>query len=371
MTKEKKVKEQPNKKQKKKKPKMKLWKKIVISIASIVLVLSFSFGGFVLYYRIGAKDYYSASEKAFEIPGLNKGFIPQGFDYNDREENGVFLVSGYMKDGSASPLYLVDYDTKEVLKRATFLTDEESEYTGHFGGVAIYKDFVYVADGTSLLVYSYQQIKDPENFEPIPCLGKIELKYSNTDYIKASFVTVYNNTLIVGEFYNGEKYKTLNSHHITTKAGDKNCALAVQFNLNTNYSLGLDKTPTKAYSLPNEVQGFYIYGSGSEKRIYLSTSYGLKFSHILGYKYNGVQKIDEETNTVILGTPIPVYAVDSSALVFDYKIAPMSEEIVIVENELYVMSESASNKYIFGKFIGGKWCYKTNLDLIPKNIKED
>ena len=60
---------------------------------------------------------------------------------------------------------------------------------------------------------------------------------------------------------------------------------------------------------------------------------------------------------------------DSSVLKTDLKIAPMSEEIEIVDGKLYVMCESASNKYIFGKFTGGKWCYATDLDFFEKSEK--
>ena len=39
----------------------------------------------------------------------------------------------------------------------------------------------------------------------------------------------------------------------------------------------------------------------------------------------------------------------------------MSEEIVLVDGKTYVMCESASDKYKFGKFTGAKWCYATDL----------
>ncbi|MBQ8426662.1 MAG: hypothetical protein IJX16_02745, partial [Clostridia bacterium] len=320
---------------------------------SIILVISLALGGFILYFRVGAKDYYSASAKAFEIPGLKSGFVPQGFEFD--ETNGYFLVSGYMKNGSASPLYVVHKNSGDHVKRVTFLNKDGSEYTGHFGGVARYEDFLYVANGTALLVYSYDDVLNPEQTDAIPCLDEISLKSSDSDYVKASFVTVYGNTLITGEFYDGDKYKTLPSHKITTKAGDKNSAIALEFELDTGYPLGIDTVPKKAYSLPNKVQGLCIY----DNRIYLSTSYGLAFSHILEYSKTN---LTEETSKEFLNTGVTVYSLDSSSLIYDYKIAPMSEEILIIDKELYVMCESASTKYFFGKLIGGKWCYKTNLD---------
>lgn len=339
------------------KKKMKLWKKLTIIAMSVILVLCLALGGFVLFLRVPVKAYYSASTKAFEIPGLKSGFVPQGFDFD--ETSDCFLVSGYMKNGSPSPLYLVDRVSGKTVNRVTFLTDENENYIGHFGGVAIYNDFVYVTHEKALLVYSYSQIKNASDSTPISCLGKVPLKYSNTDYIKASFVTVYGNTLYVGEFYDGEKYTTLKSHHFTTNAGDKNCAIAITFDLDNKWHLGIDTTPREAYSLPNKVQGFCIYGS----KIYLSTSYGLTFSHILEHDKNKRSKVGgTEQNYVFLGTAIPVYALDSSSLVYDYKLPPMSEEIVMIDNYLYVMNESASTKYFFGKLTGGKWCYKTDLE---------
>ena len=64
----------------------------------------------------------------------------------------------------------------------------------------------------------------------------------------------------------------------------------------------------------------------------------------------------------MLGMELPLYALDSGALLEDGVIAPMSEEIVIVDGKLYTMCESASDKYIFGKFTSAKWCYATDVE---------
>ena len=39
----------------------------------------------------------------------------------------------------------------------------------------------------------------------------------------------------------------------------------------------------------------------------------------------------------------------------------MSEEIVYKEGKIYIMSEAASNKYIFGKFVGLGNFYSYNV----------
>ena len=55
-----------------------------------------------------------------------------------------------------------------------------------------------------------------------------------------------------------------------------------------------------------------------------------------------------------------------SRLEKDYKIAPMSEEIVLVGGKTYVMCESASDKSIFGKLTSANFCYATDLEKIKK-----
>jgi hypothetical protein len=194
------------------------------------------------------------------------------------------------------------------------------------------------------------------------------------DYIKTAFVSVYGDTLIVGEFYDGIGYKTLSSHKVTTKSGEVNNAIAIEFKLDKSFPLGIEGSkdengvvipvPQKAYSLPDKVQGLCIYSN----KTYLSTSFGLEFSHIYEYDKNKLptyEKDGEEQEIKFLGESLKVYTFDSSALLHDYKIPPMSEGIVMVDsNELYVMSESASSKMILGNFFGGQWCYKTKLDLM-------
>ena len=58
---------------------------------------------------------------------------------------------------------------------------------------------------------------------------------------------------------------------------------------------------------------------------------------------------------------VPLYVLDGSTLKGDIKLAPMAEEIVIENGKLYTMCESATNKYIFGKFTSAKYCYATDL----------
>ncbi len=334
--------------------KFSLLTKIAIITLAVILFIGVVFGCAVGYFRLSVASYYGASEKAFVIPGLKEDFVPQGLEYD--KENELFIFSGYMSDHSASPVYLTDKDGK-VLKKVTLYNLDGSDYTGHGGGIAINGDYMYLAGGKSncIFVYSYLELLNAENDDKLSCLGSISTEKSDTDYIENAFVTVYDGKLITGEFYREESYPTLDSHKITTKAGDYNQAIAVEYLLDETAPFGVNPTPVKAYSMPDQVQGLNF----NDGKVYLSTSWGLSFSHILEYD---MSKLSLEGEITVLGTTLPLYAMDSASLLYDYKIPPMSEETVFVDGKLYLSCESASSKYIFGKFTGGEWFYATDLE---------
>jgi len=327
--------------------------RIKTAILSLVALIAVVLVGFIGYVMLPVSSYYGASERAFEIPGLNDDFVPQGFCYDS--ERNYFIMSGYSSDGASSPIYIVDRDGGALVRETRLLKEDGSSFTGHAGGVAIWRDYLYVAGGSAkcLYVYSYSDVLSSDTAK---CIGKVSLKSSDNNYVSASFVTVHANVLTVGEFYDGEKYTTLDWHTITTNAGDENHALAYRFELSPDVELGVIDEPFEAYSIPNKVQGLCF----DDNMLYLSTSYGLKHSYI--YEYD-ISKAYKTHRVGMLGdTSIPVYEIDSSCLVGEYKLPPMSEEILMLEDRLYTMCESASPKYIFGKLTCGKWCYATNLD---------
>lgn len=337
----------------KEKRKLKLWEKLLIIFSSIILFLGLVLSGFVAYFRLSVNDYYKASEKAFVIPEISSGYVPQGLCYDSTKEQ--FILSGYMKNGSASPVYVLD-KSGELIKTVYLKNKDGSNYVGHGGGIAIGGDYIYLAGGEKhcILAYDYNDLVNAQSDDFLTLKGEFETK-TQTDQLGSAFVTVSGDRLIIGEFYRDKSYPTLDSHKLTTKAGDYNQALAVEYKLDSNKPLGINPTPIKAYSMPDHVQGLEI----NDGKIYLSTSWGLSFSHILEYDES---KLVLQGEKEVLGYTLPLYAMDSESLVNDYKIAPMSEEMAFVDGMLYVNCESASNKYIFGKFTGGKWMYKTNLE---------
>ena len=334
-----------------------LWITLIV-LGSLVALVALVLVGAIGYFRLPVADYYAASHKAFVIPDITNDYVPQGMHYDQDEQ--VLLLSGYSASGQASPVYVMDaiVQSKQPLQKVTLQNVDGSDFLGHGGGIAKYQDYVYVAgDDARLFIFSYAEIMAAEYGGSVRAKGELSLQVSDTDYLIPAFVTVYGDTLVLGEFYREEVYPTPEAHHMTTKAGDQHFALAVRYTLSPDAEFGISPKPTLAYTLPNQVQGMTFSQNG--ERVYLSTSWGLSFSHILEYDMTKLEKQDDVT---VLGNTVPLYAMDSASLIKDHQLPPMSEEMVILDGKLYVLCESASDKYIFGRLTGGKWCYATDLE---------
>ena len=336
--------------QKKKSPARTLVKVLVILLCVVFLILNA--GRF--YFRLPVLGYYGASEKAFRIPGLWEGFVPQGLSF-DRESDS-FLVTGYRKDKTASPVYVVSRGDGKQTGLALLTAPDGTAYNGHAGGLSVAGDYVYVAGGgDGLYVYSRADVLSaPAGGAPVPCLGVIPTRLGELD-IQVSFTTLHDGVLTVGEFYRDPQYPTPESHKFTTAGGERLQALAVGYRLDPEAPLGLDPVPVSAWALPDLAQGMCF---GEDGTILVSTSWGAAFSAIRRY--------DPARAAVLTELPlgeggetIPLYALDSTANIGDWKFPPMAEEIELVEGKLYTMCESASTLYWFGKLTGAQWCYAT------------
>lgn len=338
-------------------------KTIIIIVVALLLAALLAFLGIRAWFRLPAGNYYKVSEKAFPIQGLDEGFIPQGICYV--ESSGDFLVSGYMQDGSASPIYVVEKSTGKMKKKVYVKLDDKGQvqYNGHSGGIAYANKYVYLADGGGhqILVLDRSLVYLTSDGKNVPVLGTIKLESENGDSVTPSFLTVDGDTLYVGEFYSKGKYEKPESHHITTTAGADNHALLVGFQLivNSDHILGVAEEPYIAYSMTEKIQGASMY----QGKFFLSQSQGAAISHIKVYEKS---KAPKEGEITVLGKSIALYALDSASEIKDVKIPPMSEEIQIVDGKMYTMCEFASNKYFFGKLTGANWCYATDVEKMLK-----
>ncbi len=320
---------------------------ILCCLIGLVLLLLL---GIRAYFRLPVSGYYKNSEKSFVIPGLSDGMIHQGLAYDS--ENGTFLITGYRTDGGASQVSVVSKADGKEVKRLNLANEDGSAFTGHVGGITVYGDFVYVADEEGLVAFHKADVAAASNGDSVKSVGLFKTSTAD-DSLHVAFTHVEGDTIYVGEFYREENYPTPDSHKYKTAAGDNNTALILAYKLDGAPPLGIADKIERAYSIPALVQGMCFDANG---KIYLSTSYAVSFSHITGY--NAEKK---EGTITVLGQTVPLYVLDSSTQTVDIELAPMSEEIVIVDGKLYTMCESATNKYIFGKFTSAKYCYATDI----------
>lgn len=307
-------------------------------------------------FKLPVKSFYDASGKNFKIPDIGKGFIPQGISYDDR--SGDFYLTGYMKDESASPIYIVDKKTKK-LEQKVFMSDPSGDpLTIHAGGISYYNGMVYVAgaENSCLYVYNPADIRDAQKGDLVSYVATVDLTGAGDD-ILAAFTTVHDGLLYVGEFYRKPNYLTNELHKVEISKGSNN-ALMVGLSIDNNYKA----TPVVAYSIPDKVQGCSFRGED----IYFSTSYGISFSKI--YRFD-----KKSTNTAaagsfsVFGNSVPLYILESNNASGIYKFPSMVEEIDILDDQMYVLTESASDMYVFGKLIGTKKVFTTDLNLLDNN----
>ncbi len=310
-----------------------------LAIIMIIVFVAFTIFAFIYYFGEDYSEFNATAREEFEVVGLADGLVPQGFtNYHESTSEGKFFVGGYMTDGSASRVYVVNaetYETEKYFILAYYEDDTIVDYTGHCGGlVTDGNGFWFSGDGL-VYYFSYDKINSVENG------GQIIADSYFMAPNGADFLAIYNNVLLVGEFHRDGNYDTSTTHHIETSNGT-NYAVTFAYDINTTNTSGCgleDLNPEYAISTPSLVQGMVI----TNDMIILSTSYSLPSSTIYFYEniINQVtpesrqyDNITEEVQTYILDTPVKTIKAPS-----------MSEEIVVLDGRLYILFENACNKY--------------------------
>ena len=310
---------------------------LYIVVTLLLLLLLLRLGVTVLYF-----DYFNNSKSEFMVPGLTSAWVPQGFHYVEDDE--LYLMSGYMSDGTASRVYVryENGDTHYVeLKNA-----DGSDYTRHCGGVCQNGDFVYVAGKKGIEVFRFEDFLSNNTAVNV---GKIPADYN------ISYCSIHNGYLFAGNFYNAESHESPEQHRITTPSGDANTSLITVYKIDELEEYGINLKPVAAISAPSKVQGIcFTY----DDEIVLSTSYSVASSHLYYHRLNtassGIIQVCE--------TEVPLFYLDSGSLTDTVTLPPMSEELVFRNGRVYVLCESACNKYIFGKFIRGYQVFSYSLE---------
>lgn len=321
--------------------KNKALKRIFIALVAIVAAVLIVVGGFSVVESIVLLPFYANANVYQETPGLFTGFTHQG--YTLVEEAQVRLACGYMSNGKASRIYIMP-ENGDAYSFVELKYDTNRDYLEHTGGIAVYGNTVFVTGTTGLDIFSLEDVLDGD--------GKAILIDQFDTVVDPAYATVKDDKLYIGSFFREGNYETPLAHRIETPAGDNNTAIMEVYELNKDTGLPTSSTPCEIYSTPGLVQGMAFT---DDNKIIFSTSYGLAASHLLVYD---IDKFTSDGKTLdVNGTSITITYIDSSALVDDIKAPPMSEEIIYKDGTVYILNESASNKYVFGMFTSGTRIY--------------
>ena len=295
-----------------------LLKAIAIFILAVLCLALLVVGGLNIAKFPIYSEYYSMEEALCKNPGLGDGFVCQGICIS--EENGVILVSGYMADKSNSRIYVTDLGSNSYYVE---LTREGKKYTGHAGGIALTGDTVYISNGSKLYVFSLTDVLNAKEGDVVDIGAGYEVNSA------ASFVYADENYVYVGEFNNPAE--TQKEHIYDTPAGTNHSIVE-------RYTHDNLETPDKIYSIGDYAQGVCFTPDG---KIVISTSYGLTSS--VYYVYDEAAATDSG------------YTLDGAPVYFlgecerEVKGPAMGEDLDWYDGRIITLTESASNKYIFGK----------------------
>ncbi|MBO5203968.1 MAG: hypothetical protein J6B72_05095 [Clostridia bacterium] len=319
--------------------------KIVLRVLLAIVLLIFTvLGVFSIGERFVFWNFYHNSERHEPIPGLWEGYIPQGYTVLD---SSTRLSCGYMSNGEASRIYVTSGINDPVfvsMKKA-----DGSNYTGHTGGISVYGDNVYITAKTGCDIFSLSDILDGD--------GSAIQKDSVATINDPAYCVINGNMLYVGSFYREGNYETPESHRLTTPAGDKNTAIISAYKLNSDTGKPYGSIPDYVYSTAGLAQGMTFTDDG---RMIISTSYGFAKSHLFVYDIDKATVDNDGFD--INGVKIPLIYLDSDCLTHDIVAPPMAEEIIYDSGIVYIMNESASMKYLFGKLTSGTHVYGYKLD---------
>ncbi len=316
-----------------------------ITVGAVICLLALVLGGLNLAKFLIYSDYYGIKTDLCENPGLSDGFVCQGICAY--EEGGKIFVSGYMNDDSPSRIYITDKeDNSYYVKLAKPNGDE---FTGHAGGIAVYGDTVYVANSGKVHLISHTDLLKAEPESTVQISDSISVNN------EASFIYADENYIYVGEFHDGGKYVT--DHPYNTADGTYYAIVsrypAHEMVTYDNESGEMVAMPDKVYSIRNKVQGICFTPDG---KVVMSTSYGVADS--VYYIYNESEAVDSGLTL----DRAPVYYL--AKLEREIKGPAMAEGLDYYEGKIITLTESASNKYIFGKFFFANKIVALNISNI-------
>ena len=284
------------------------------------------------------RRYLENSTPVCRIPEIGRGFIPQGLSYDPGSDS--LLITGYYGLGGSSPIFVVDRESGQA-RKILMRTPDGARFAGHAGGLSLFGGTVCVAGSTDSCMYGFSlaQLLDAADGSGLNAAARIGLRTAS-DRIRVSFTAADGALLYGGEFHKDPIFRTHPSHAVGTAEGTLKAYL-VGFLPDAE---GVAEAKV-VYAIPDNVQGACFDG----EYLYLSQTESLFSARILSYRLEALRPAGTKE---VLGREVPLYVLTEGAAQKITPIPPMSEELLAVDGQMYLLYESASNRYLIGKFLG-------------------
>lgn len=298
---------------------------VLIAIVAFLLLYTLLCYSTPIFYS----DFMGNSEKLGNIPGLSEGFIPQGLCYSETLD--AYLCCGYFSD-SPSRIYVIGKDGN--VKSLELQRENGEPYKGHAGGISTSGEHVWISNQKKAFHLTTDVIKNASSGDTVAFDGYFDVG------VNASFTFSDEELFWIGEYANGDSYKTRDENHFVATDGENHSAMIYGYLRDDSKPFGVDtEKPVVALSVRDIVQGFCVTSSG---KCVLSTSAGLKNSHLYIYDLS-----DSETSqyTEYNGEKVPLYFLDSNTLENVVTMPHMSEDLDYEDGMVLVGFEAGAKKY--------------------------
>lgn len=290
------------------------------------------------------------------IPGLSStdNMIPQGMTYY-KAKNWVLISSYKNGGGSPSVIYALSLETGRFVAQFNLYNNDKSACTAHVGGIAASNFNLYIADKNNSISYvPLSELNVAEGtLKDIYIQGTVDL--AELSSANTSFCSLDNGILWTGNFYHTDGgyntpansvYKSMIFGYALQGANSQtewNAFATGSITGDASASSNADCAgyPTYTLAVPNTITKIQC-ALVAKGRVYMGTSYGRRSPCDLYIADIDLTK-DGNTTVTIAGHQTDAY------LLSDYRTFNnhlyMNEGMFMLNNEIYILTESAAYKY--------------------------
>ena len=291
---------------------------LLLLILLLILVLILDYARLNVSYLINKNKYV----EIFDVQGNLINYVPQGLAYS--EKYNVAFQTSYNSNHNVSMLYVIDFESGNLLKQLKLIEVDGTNNTNHVGGITTDDNIVWITNDYEVNEYSIEEIMNTEN-------DYIKSQKNTKIPNRGDFCLYHENILWIGDFFLNPFYKVPDNNPLLMGYNIENIEIELDYN-----------TPNYIISLPKMVQGMVV--TPDNKFVFTTSFTPFIKSNLIFYS----NVLDEKPETYNLnGKEIPYYKFSKKNLEKNIKLPPMAEGMFNIDNNLYILFENSSDTYFY------------------------